>query len=154
MLINLFLGLGYGCLCCIASNKSQVFLTLAGISWDSAPAERRFSNTAVFTRILRPPSHHNHLLLSLWWQNEVKLWIDQGTGWNLETMLKKSRGKFQGESSLMIIEHFKPILSLKLLYQQHTTGKNLIRDFKSNTVGPETFKDEKKFNLIYFSKGY
>lgn len=35
-------------------------------------------------------------------------------------MLKKSRRKFQGKSSLMITEHFKSILSLKLLYQQAT----------------------------------
>lgn len=46
--------------------------------------------------------------------------LTKGTGWNLEIMLKKARGRFQGKSCLMIVEHFKPIFSLKLLYQQAT----------------------------------
>lgn len=40
------------------------------------------------------------------------------------------------------------------LSTSHRPDKNLIRDFKSNRVGPETFKDEKEFKCIYFPKGY
>lgn len=40
------------------------------------------------------------------------------------------------------------------LSTSHSPDKNFIRDFKSSTVGPETYKEEKKFNLIYFTKGY
>lgn len=81
--------------------------------------------------------------------------LTKGTGWNLETMLKKARGKFQGKGCLMIVEHFKPILALEAaLSTSHSPDKNFIRDFKSSTVGPETYKEEKKFNLIYFTKGY
>lgn len=89
------------------------------------------------------------------YQDEVKLWIDHGDWLELRNNAQKSQGEISREKLPNDNRTFQAnFVTEAPLSTSHSPDKNLMRDFKSNTVGPETLKDEKKFNHIYFPKGY